>query len=56
MSFGSLPGGEGYNIAHEAVDRHATGARAGKVAIRWIGKTCEWREFIYGDLRHETNR
>jgi acetyl-CoA synthetase len=32
-----LPGG-GLNIAHEAVDRHATGARADKEAIRWLGK------------------
>ena len=28
-----LPGG-GLNIAHEAVDRHARGPRAGHVAIR----------------------
>ena len=26
------------NIAHEAVDRHAAGARGGKVALRWLGK------------------
>lgn len=51
-----LPGGGGYNIAHEAVDRHATGSRANKVAIRWIGKTGDRREFTYGDLRHETSR
>lgn len=30
-----LPGG-GLNIAHEAVDRHAAGANAGKVALRWL--------------------
>src|SRR6516225_3980407 len=32
-----LPGRQGLNIAHEAVDRHAHGARADKVALRWIG-------------------
>lgn len=51
-----LPGGEGYNIAHEAVDRHATGSRAGKAAIRWIGKAGEQREFTYEDLRSATSR
>ena len=28
-----LPGGEGLNIAHEAVDRHAVGARAEHLAL-----------------------
>jgi len=51
-----LPGGKGYNIAHEAVDRHAAGARAHKVAIRWIGKTDARRELTYRDLQRETNR
>ena len=32
-----LPGG-GLNIAHEAVDRHAAGPRADRVALRWLGK------------------
>ena len=51
-----LPDGKGYNIAHEAVDRHAAGARADKVAIRWIGKTGARRDFTYRDLQRETNR
>lgn len=51
-----LPGGKGLNIAHEAVDRHAAGDRADKVAIRWIGKTGERRDLTYADLRSETNR
>src|SRR5690349_13069405 len=34
-----LPGGRGLNIAHEAIDRHAQGRSAGRVALRWIGKT-----------------
>lgn len=29
-----LPGEKGYNIAHEAVDRHAAGPKADKVSIR----------------------
>jgi acetyl-CoA synthetase len=51
-----LPDGRGYNIAHEAVDRHAQGARAGKTAIRWLGKAGERRELTYGDLAAATNR
>ena len=50
-----LPEG-GLNIAHEAVDRHAAGARADQVAIRWLGKSGERREFRYRDLRALTNR
>ena len=50
-----LPGGKGLNIAHEAVDRHAAGDRAGKVAIRWIGKSGARRHLTYADLRTETN-
>lgn len=33
-----LPGNRGLNIAHEAVDRHAGGALAGTVALRWSAK------------------
>ena len=45
-----LPGGRGLNIAHEAVDRHATGPRAARVALRWLGKDGERREFTYREL------
>jgi acetyl-CoA synthetase len=51
-----LPGGRGVNIGHEAVDRHATGDRADRIAIRWIGKTGERRDLTYADLRDATNR
>jgi acetyl-CoA synthetase len=51
-----LPDERGYNIAHEAVDRHAQGARANKTAIRWLGKEGERRELTYGDLAAATNR
>jgi acetyl-CoA synthetase len=50
-----LPGG-GLNIAHEAVDRHAEGALADHVAIRWIGKRGERQDLSYADLRAATNR
>jgi acetyl-CoA synthetase len=51
-----LPGGNGYNIAHEAVDRHATGARAGRTAIRWMGKSGDRRDITYRELKAETDR
>jgi acetyl-CoA synthetase len=51
-----LPGGRGLNIAHEAVDRHAAGPRADRVAIRWLGKSGERRDVTYAELRRLTNR
>jgi len=51
-----LPSGKGLNIAHEAVDRHAAGDRADRIAIRWIGKAGDRRDLTYADLRTETNR
>ena len=51
-----LPGGQGLNLAHEAVDRHAAGPLADKVALRWIGKAGARRDLSYADLRRETNR
>lgn len=51
-----LPGGDGLNIAHEAVDRHAAGPRADHVAIRWIAKSGDVRDISYAELRTLTNR
>jgi acetyl-CoA synthetase len=51
-----LPGGRGLNIAHEAVDRHARGARAERVAIRWRGRHGEERALRYAHLAAETSR
>jgi acetyl-CoA synthetase len=51
-----LPGRQGLNIAHEAVDRHAAGALGDRVAIRWIGKAGVTEEFTYAQLRDLTNR
>ncbi len=51
-----LPGGGGLNIAHEAVDRHAAGERQNHLALRWLGKRGEVRDFTYTGLRSLTNR
>jgi acetyl-CoA synthetase len=50
-----LPAG-GLNIAHEAVDRHADGARGDHVALRWLGRHGETRDYTYRELRAATNR
>ena len=50
-----LPDG-GLNIAHEAVDRHIAAGRGDKLAMRWIGRDGQARDFTYATLREETNR
>jgi acetyl-CoA synthetase len=51
-----LPGGAGLNIAYEAVDRHATGPRAGKMALRMLPKKGDPRDVTYAELAALTNR
>ena len=51
-----LPGGKGINIAHEAVDRHAAGARGGAVALRWLSASGPRRDFSYRELASLSNR
>jgi acetyl-CoA synthetase len=51
-----LPGGQGLNIAHEAVDRHLAHGRGDRIAIRWIGKHGSRRDLSYANLARETNR
>jgi acetyl-CoA synthetase len=51
-----LPGGQGLNIAHEAVDRHARGPLREHLAIRWLGKNGEGRDFTYAQLASLTSR
>jgi acetyl-CoA synthetase len=51
-----LPEGRGLNIAHEAVDRHAVGARRDVVALRCLDRRGDVAELTYADLRRETNR
>ena len=50
-----LPGG-GLNIAHEAVERHAAGPRAARVAIRWLGAQGARREITYRELAALSSR
>ena len=45
-----LPGDRGLNIAHEAVDRHASGLAGQSVAIRWLGRNGERRDISYAQL------
>jgi acetyl-CoA synthetase len=51
-----LPGGRGLNIAHEAVDRHASGPLRDRIAIRWLGKDGVSEDLTYGQLRDRTNQ
>ena len=50
-----LPGG-GLNIAHEAVDRHAVGSRADRVAFRYVGPGEDVRTVTFAELARATNR
>ena len=45
-----LPGDRGLNIAHEAVDRHASGLAGQNIAIRWLGRNGERRDISYAQL------
>jgi acetyl-CoA synthetase len=51
-----LPGGQGLNIAYEAVDRHASSPLRDHLAIRWLGKNGEIEDYTYGQLQTLTNR
>ena len=51
-----LPNGQGLNIAHEAVDRHANGPRTHHLAIRWLGKNGRVEDYTYLRLDELTNR
>ncbi len=51
-----LPERRGLNIAHEAVDRYAVGWRANHIALRWLGRRGEVRDFTYADLAAQSNR
>ena len=51
-----LPGGQGLNIAHEAVDRHAAGPNAEVVALRWLGRDGSRQDISYRELAEHTAR
>jgi acetyl-CoA synthetase len=50
-----LPGG-GLNIAYEAIDRHLKAGRGDKLALRWIARDDEIRDFTYAALGAQVNR
>jgi len=51
--FEGLPEG-GFNIAHEAIDRHANGPLAEKKAFVWLGQNGQKREFTFLQMKKET--
>jgi acetyl-CoA synthetase len=51
-----LPGGRGLNIAYEAVDRHAAGARRDAVAVRCVAKDDTVTDITYAGLARQTSR
>jgi acetyl-CoA synthetase len=50
------PWDDGLNIAHEAVDRHATGDSRNRVALRCLDRKGRVREVTFGELASESNR
>jgi len=55
-SLDGLPGGAGLNIAHEAIDRHASGPRGNHVALRWLDRDGQPHDYTYARLQALTNR
>ncbi len=51
-----LPGNAGLNMAYEAVQRHADGARRNHLALRWLSKEGAAHDLTYGDLHAQSNR
>ena len=51
-----LPGNGGVNIAHEAVDRHAAGARLTHCALRFLARDGAARDLSYGDSARQSSR
>jgi acetyl-CoA synthetase len=51
-----LPQGRGLNIAHEAVDRHATGPKRDHEALRFVTRDESISSYTYGELAAESSR
>lgn len=51
-----LPDGRGLNMAYEAVDRHVAENRGGRLAMRWLGKSGERRDWTYAELKEASDR
>ncbi|MFP3915424.1 MAG: acetate--CoA ligase [Actinomycetota bacterium] len=45
-----------WNIAYEAIDRHATGETCDRTAIRWLGRKGDVRHYSYLELAEATSR
>jgi acetyl-CoA synthetase len=52
----SATGPRGLNIAHLAVDRHASGSRRDHLALRWLGRHGEQRDLTYADMAQQSSR
>jgi len=50
-----LPAG-GLNIAHEALDRHVAAGRGANLALRWLGKSGQTKDYSYAELAELTSR
>ncbi|MDP6494304.1 MAG: AMP-binding protein, partial [Dehalococcoidia bacterium] len=50
-----LPGG-GLNLAHEAIDRHAMGRRADRVAMYWEGTGGEEETYTFAQMKELTDK
>ncbi|MDH7508204.1 MAG: acetate--CoA ligase [Methanomassiliicoccales archaeon] len=48
--------GAPYNIAYEAIDRHAKGWRKNKIAIYWEGADGSTKKYTFREMQMETNR
>ena len=46
----------GLNIAYHALDRHVTNGLGDKLALRWLGKSGERRDYTYSELLGLSNR
>jgi acetyl-CoA synthetase len=51
-----LPDNQGLNIAFEAVDRHAVDSQGHRLALRWLGKSNQVRDYSYLDLAQLSNQ
>ncbi|MDX1807987.1 MAG: acetate--CoA ligase [Sulfurospirillaceae bacterium] len=53
--FNGLPSG-GYNIAYEAIDRHADGGLGEKTALIWLGENGEKLTYTYTQMKQQSAR
>ncbi|KAB1157737.1 acetate--CoA ligase [Flavobacterium luteum] len=51
-----LPEGRGLNIAHEAIDKHALTSQKNTIALRFIKKDTNFRDFTYSELKVQTSK